>query len=170
MTPASCDHLRAAPLNPGAATVEAGFRREYGRGVAALIRFLGGIDAAEEAVQDAFTVAAARWPSDGRAAQSAILTLYDQPYAFTPTPVVALNRAIALAEVPGLAAVDELSTPAGGLDGYYLFHAARADLLRRIGRDEEAAAAYDAARALTANPVEQAFLDARRTAVSGPRG
>jgi hypothetical protein len=62
----------------------------------------------------------------------------------------------------------ELRTSGGGLDGYYLFHAARADLLRRLGRDEEAAAAYDAARALTANPVEQAFLDAQRTAVSGP--
>jgi RNA polymerase sigma-70 factor (ECF subfamily) len=102
----------------------------------------------------------------------AILTLYDQLYALTPTPVVALNRAVALAEVrgpaAGLAAVDELRTSAGGLDGYYLFHAARADFLRRLGRDEEAAAAYDTARALTANPVEQAFLDAQRTAVSGP--
>jgi len=102
----------------------------------------------------------------------AILTLYDQLYALTPTPVVALNRAVALGEVrgaaAGLAAVDELCTSDGGLDGYYLFHAARADLLRRLGRDEEAAAAYDDARALTANPVEQAFLDAQRTAVSGP--
>ena len=98
----------------------------------------------------------------------AILTLYDQLYALTPTPVVALNRAVALAEVrgpaAGLAAVDDLRSPA--LDSYYLFHAARADLLRRLGRDEEAAAAYDAARSLTANPVEQAFLDARRAALS----
>jgi predicted RNA polymerase sigma factor len=47
-------------------TVEAVFRREYGRCVATLIRFLGDIDAAEEAVQDAFTVAVARWPSDGQ--------------------------------------------------------------------------------------------------------
>jgi RNA polymerase sigma-70 factor (ECF subfamily) len=46
------------------------------------------------------------------------------------------------------------------LDSYYLFHAVRADLLRRLGRDEEAAAACDVARSLTANPVEQAFLDA----------
>ena len=101
----------------------------------------------------------------------AILTLYDQLYALSPTPVVALNRAVALAEVrgpaAGLAAVDELRRSGGGLDGYYLFHAARGDLLRRLGRDEEAAAAYDAARGLTANPVEQAFLDAQRTAVSG---
>jgi RNA polymerase sigma-70 factor, ECF subfamily len=98
----------------------------------------------------------------------AILTLYDQLYALTPTPVVALNRAVAVAEVhgaaAGLAAVDDL--PAAGLAGYYLFHAARADLLRRLGRDEEAAAAYDDARALTANPVEQAFLDTQRATLS----
>jgi len=102
----------------------------------------------------------------------AILTLYDQLYALTPTPVVALNRAVALAEVrgpaAGLAAVDELRSPA--LDSYYLFHAARADLLRRLGRDEEAAAAYDVARSLTANPVEQAFLDAQHAAVLAPGG
>jgi RNA polymerase sigma-70 factor (ECF subfamily) len=102
----------------------------------------------------------------------AILTLYDQLYALTPTPVVALNRAVALAEIrgpaAGLAAVDDLRSPA--LDSYYLFHAARADLLRRLGRDLEAAAAYDVARALTANPVERAFLDAQHAAVldTGP--
>jgi RNA polymerase sigma-70 factor, ECF subfamily len=99
---------------------------------------------------------------------AAILTLYDQLYALTPTPVVALNRAVALAEVrgpaAGLAMMSDLRSPA--MDGYYLFHAARADLLRRLGRDEEAAAAYEIARSLTANPVEQAFLDARRTAVN----
>jgi RNA polymerase sigma-70 factor, ECF subfamily len=98
----------------------------------------------------------------------AILTLYDQLYALTPTPVVALNRAVALAEVrgpaAGLAAVDDLRS--SGLDSYYLFHAARADLLRRLGRAAEAAAAYASARALTANPVEQAFLDTQRAALS----
>jgi RNA polymerase sigma-70 factor (ECF subfamily) len=97
----------------------------------------------------------------------AILTLYDQLYALTPTPVVALNRAVALAEVrgpaAGLAAVDDLRSPA--MDRYYLFHAARADLLRRLGCTAEALAAYDAARSLTANPVEQAFLDAQHAAV-----
>jgi RNA polymerase sigma-70 factor (ECF subfamily) len=99
----------------------------------------------------------------------AILTLYDQLYAVTPTPVVALNRAVALAEVrgpaAGLAAVDDLSSPS--LDSYYLFHATRANLLRRLGRDEEAAAAYATARALSTNPVEQAFLDTQRAAL-GP--
>jgi RNA polymerase sigma-70 factor (ECF subfamily) len=111
-------------------------------------------------------------PSVGDTDWRAILTLYDQLHALTPTPVVALNRAVALAEVrgpaAGLAAVDDLHCPA--LDKYYLFHAARADLLRRLGRDQEAAAAYDAARSLTANPVEQAFLGAQHAAVldTGP--
>jgi len=100
----------------------------------------------------------------------AILTLYDQLYALTPTPVVALNRAVALAEVSGpaagLAAVDDLRS--SGLDSYYLFHAARAALLRRLDRTAEAAAAYAAARALTANPVEQAFLDTQRATLGRP--
>jgi RNA polymerase sigma-70 factor (ECF subfamily) len=100
----------------------------------------------------------------------AILTLYDQLFALTPTPVVALNRAVALAEVhgpaAGLAAVDDLRS--SGLDSYYLFHAARADLLRRLRRDGEAAAAYATARALTANPAEQAFLDTQRATLSRP--
>jgi RNA polymerase sigma-70 factor (ECF subfamily) len=99
----------------------------------------------------------------------AILTLYDQLYALTPTPVVALNRAVALAEVrgpaAGLAAVDDLRS--SGLDSYYLFHATRADLLRRLDRTTEAAAAYATARALTTNPVEQAFLDTRRAGTIG---
>ena len=100
----------------------------------------------------------------------AILTLYDQLYALTPTPVVALNRAVALAEVrgpaAGLSAVDELRS--SGLDRYYLFHASRANLLRRLGRTTEAAAAYTTARSLTANPVEQAFLDTERATLIRP--
>ena len=106
-------------------------------------------------------------PSFDRTEWGAILTLYDQLFVLTPTPVVALNRAVALAEVrgpaEGLAAVDELRSPA--LDGYYLFHATRANLLRRLGRSAEAAVAYDAARSLTANPVEQALLSAQQAAV-----
>jgi RNA polymerase sigma-70 factor, ECF subfamily len=108
-------------------------------------------------------------PSFDRTDWHAILTLYDQLYALTPTPVVALNRAVALAEVhgpaAGLAAVDVLRT--SGLDSYYLFHATRADLLRRLGRREEAATAYATARGLTTNPVERAFLDAQRAASIG---
>ena len=111
-------------------------------------------------------------PSTNSTDWHAILTLYDQLYALTPTPVVALNRAVALAEVrgpaAGLAAVDGLRSP--GLDSYYLFHAARADLLRRLGRDGEAAAAYATARSLTANPAEQAFLDSQRAGSTGSTG
>ncbi|HVE62473.1 MAG TPA: RNA polymerase sigma factor [Mycobacteriales bacterium] len=94
-----------------------------------------------------------------------ILALYDQLLAITPTPVVALNRAIAVAEVHGpeaaLALVDQLD-----LDGYYLLHATRADLLRRLDRAVEAASAYDAALALTGNEVERRFLSARRQSLS----
>ena len=111
-------------------------------------------------------------PSFDRTDWRAILTLYDQLHALTPTPVVALNRAVALAEVDGsaagLAALDQLRSPA--LDSYYLFHAARADLLRRLGRDDEAAAAYDIARSLTANPAEQAFLGAQQATLLAPGG
>jgi RNA polymerase sigma-70 factor, ECF subfamily len=87
-----------------------------------------------------------------------IVALYDQLLAVAPSPVAALNRAVAVAEVSGpaaaLAVVDELA-----LDGYHLFHAIRADLLRRLGRRDEAAAAYSAAIALTANAAERAFLE-----------
>ena len=95
-----------------------------------------------------------------------ILALYDQLLALAPSPVVALNRAVAVAEVDGpaaaLALVDGLD-----LDGYYLFHAIRADLLRRLGRDGEAALAYDAAIAQTENAAERAFLEGRRRTVAG---
>ncbi len=96
-----------------------------------------------------------------------ILQLYDQLLAVAPSPVVALHRAVAVAEVDGpataFALVDELGASAGqgsgpSLAGYYLLHAIRADLLRRLGRDAEAAAAYDEALALTANATERDFL------------
>jgi len=93
-----------------------------------------------------------------------VLALYDQLYAVTPTRVVALNRAVALAEVEGpasaLAVVDGLD-----LDTYHPYHATRADLLRRLGRNPEAVAAYDRAIGLTANPAERALLAARRDAL-----
>ena len=90
-----------------------------------------------------------------------VLALYDQLLALSPTPVVALNRAIALAEVSGpdqaLALLDELD-----LAGYQPFHATRAELLRRAGREGEADAAYAAALALTRNAAERRFLQERR--------
>jgi RNA polymerase sigma-70 factor, ECF subfamily len=90
-----------------------------------------------------------------------ILQLYDQLLLVAPTPVAVLNRAVAVAEIDGpqvaLAGLADLD-----LDGYYLFHAIRADLLRRLGRDADAALAYDAAIARTANAAERAFLQRRR--------
>jgi RNA polymerase sigma-70 factor, ECF subfamily len=98
-----------------------------------------------------------------------IVALYDQLLALNPTPVVALNRAVAVAEVEGpeaaLALVEGLD-----LDGYHVFHAVRADLLRRAGRGEEAVAAYDAALGLTGNAAERAFLESRRAAVCASGG
>jgi RNA polymerase sigma-70 factor, ECF subfamily len=88
-----------------------------------------------------------------------IASLYGALAEWSPSPVVSLNRAVAVAMADGpsagLALMGEL---AGELDGYHLFHAARADLLRRLGRDEEAAAAYVRALELTTNPLERAFL------------
>ena len=112
------------------------------------------IQAAINAVHsDAATAADTDWRQ--------ILQLYDQLLAVAPTPVAALNRAVAVAEVDGpqlaLAALDDLD-----LDGYHLYHAIRADLLRRLGRETEAALAYDAAIARAGNAAEQAFLRRRR--------
>ena len=116
------------------------------------------VQAAINAVHgDAPTAAATDWPQ--------ILRLYDQLLALAPSPIVALHRAVAVAEVEGpqtaLALVDGLD-----LGGYHLLHAIRADLLRRLGRDGEAAAAYEAAIARTQNAAERDFLERRRRALS----
>ncbi len=90
-----------------------------------------------------------------------IATLYDQLAALDPSPVVALNRAVAVAELDGpevaLSLVDRLD-----LASYHAWHATRADLLRRLGRSAEARAAYDAAIGLSDNAAEVAFLRRRR--------
>ncbi|MDJ1137110.1 RNA polymerase sigma factor [Streptomyces iconiensis] len=95
-----------------------------------------------------------------------ILRLYDQLLSLTPTPVVALNRAVAVAEVHGpaeaLALVDGLE-----LESYHVFHAVRADLLRRLGRCSEAALAYEAALNRTANEAERHFLRRSRAELDG---
>ena len=118
------------------------------------------IQAAINAVHsDAAVAAATDWDQ--------ILQLYDQLMVIAPSPVVALNRAVAVAEVHGPAAaltlVDGLD-----LDRYYLYHAIRADLLRRLGRPGEAARAYTAALALTGNAAERGYLTAR-LAEASPR-
>jgi RNA polymerase sigma-70 factor, ECF subfamily len=110
---------------------------------------------------DAPTAAATDWRQ--------ILSLYDQLLSLVPSPVVALNRAVAVAKVEGPAAA---LTLVEGLDlqSYHLFHAIRADLLRRLGRDAEAAQAYEAAIARTGNATERKFLERRRRTVSLPEG
>ncbi|WP_369244030.1 RNA polymerase sigma factor [Streptomyces sp. R41] len=115
------------------------------------------IQAAINAVHsDAPTAAATDWGQ--------ILQLYDQLMALAPSPVVALNRAVAVAEVegpePALALVDTLD-----LDGYHAFHAVRADLLRRLGRRTEAVEAYGTAIALTESAAERAYLERTRVAL-----
>jgi RNA polymerase sigma-70 factor (ECF subfamily) len=106
---------------------------------------------------DAPSAAATDWPQ--------IVQLYDQLLAHDPSPVVALNRAVAVAEVEGpgkaLALVDALD-----LDAYHLFHAIRADLLRRVGRDVEARAAYETAIELTENSAERSFLRRRQQSLA----
>ncbi|HEX5587319.1 MAG TPA: RNA polymerase sigma factor [Acidimicrobiia bacterium] len=96
-----------------------------------------------------------------------IVALYDQLLVFTPTPVVALNRAIAVSELdgpaPALAALDALDDDLGD---YHLYHAARADVLARLGRDDEALVAYDDALARTANRAERELLERRRATVA----
>ena len=91
-----------------------------------------------------------------------IVALYDRLLALQPTPVVALNRALALAELNGpTAALNEIDPLAARLDGYHLFHAARGELLRRLGRLEEAREADRRALSLTDNPAERRLLTAR---------
>jgi len=97
-----------------------------------------------------------------------VVALYDRLFALQPTPVVALNRALALAELQGpaagLAAIEPL---AERLEAYHLFHAARGELLRRLGRAEEAANANRRALALTDNPAERRLLEQRLASAAG---
>ncbi|NYD43700.1 sigma-70 family RNA polymerase sigma factor [Nocardioides panaciterrulae] len=94
---------------------------------------------------------------------SQVVALYDQLVRLHPTPIVALNRAVAVGELdgpePALALVDRLRDQ---LAGYHAFHATRADLLRRLGRPQQARAAYDEAIALAGNTAETAYLTRRR--------
>ncbi len=102
-------------------------------------------------------------PSSRDTDWSQVVALYDRLIALDPSPIVRLNRAIAVAEVDGpdvaLAEIDRLGET---LDGYHAYHAARADLLRRVGRSGESRAAYDRAIHLAGNPAERAYLIRRR--------
>ena len=116
----------------------------------------------QAAINAVHTDAARPTPTGARS-----LALYDQLLVLAPTPVVALNRAVAVAEVhgpaPALDALEDLDLP-----GYHLLPATRADLLVRLGRTAEAAAAYDEAVALAGNDTERAFLAGRRAALDAP--
>ncbi len=109
---------------------------------------------------EAATAADTDWPQ--------ILQIYDHLLALTPTPIVALNRSVAVAEVHGpavaLATLEELD-----LDRYHLLHATRADLLVRLERWDEAVDAYDRALALATNAAEQRFLTEQRAVAAAPR-
>jgi RNA polymerase sigma-70 factor (ECF subfamily) len=111
------------------------------------------IQAAINAVHtDAEAAALTDWPQ--------IVTLYDQLLQVAPSPVVELNRAIAVAEVDGPAAGLELLAQLD-LDGYHVWHSARGELLTRLGRSTEAAEAYESAIARTENESERRFLTGR---------
>ena len=94
---------------------------------------------------------------------SQVVALYDQLVRIDASPIVALNRAVAVGELDGpevaLAAVDRLEEK---LAGYHAYHAVRADLLRRLGRGQESRAAYDKAIDLAGNTAEVAYLTRRR--------
>jgi RNA polymerase sigma-70 factor (ECF subfamily) len=113
-------------------------------------------------LQAAIVAVHATAPSYGDTDWAEIVGLYDRLYELQPTPVIALNRALALAELAGpaaaMAAIDPL---AERLDRYHLFHAARGELLRRLGRADEAREADRRALALTDNPAERRLLQER---------
>lgn len=111
----------------------------------------------QAAINAVHTDAAAAAATDWRQ----VVALYDQLAAVAPSPVVALNRAVAVAEADGPAAALALVDGLGELPGHQV-HAVRADLLRRLGRDDEAAAAYDAALDRVDNAAERDFLRRRR--------
>jgi RNA polymerase sigma-70 factor, ECF subfamily len=102
------------------------------------------------------TAAETDWP--------AVVRLYDQLERVHPSPVVSLNRAAAVAMADGAAAglvLIESLAAAGELDGYHLLHSSRAELLRRLGRRDEAAKSYSRALALVANDGDRRFLERR---------
>jgi RNA polymerase sigma-70 factor, ECF subfamily len=131
-------------ITEGCALVEAALRRRR-PGPYQLQAAIAACHAAEES----------DWPQ--------IVLLYDELLRLQPSPVIELNRAVAVAMADdpeaGLAAIDRID----GLDEYLYFHSARADLLRRLGRTDEARAAYERALALGPNEAERRFLERRLT-------
>jgi RNA polymerase sigma-70 factor, ECF subfamily len=99
--------------------------------------------------------------AEGTTDWEAIARLYEELGRVTPSPIVDLNRAVAVAMASGADQGLDLIARIEGLDDYHLLHAARADLLRRLGRRDEAAGAYRRALALAPNPVERDYLERR---------
>jgi RNA polymerase sigma-70 factor, ECF subfamily len=110
------------------------------------------LQAAIQAVHcDADSFEATEWPQ--------IVALYAQLFSVMPTPVVALNRAIAIAEIEGpVAALTALDAIAPELDNYHLLHAARGTMLRRLGRRDDAKAAFERAANVAATDADRQFL------------
>lgn len=115
-------------------------------------------------VQAQIAAVHARAPSSAETDWAAIVALYDVLIRIVPSRLVALNRAVAISlrdgPEAGLAAIDAVLAE-GGLEGYHLAHAARADLQRRLGLVEEAKESYRRALALTQQPAEHRFLQGR---------
>ncbi|HEV8420120.1 MAG TPA: RNA polymerase sigma factor [Actinomycetota bacterium] len=146
-------------------------RAAISEGLAVLRRALGAGRLGPYQIQAAIAAVHAEAPRPEDTDWVRIATLYEQLARLDPSPVVELNRAVAVAMADGpavgLAMVEQIAA-AGDLDAYPWLHSARADLLRRLGRLEEAAQAYARARELITNPVDRAFLDRRLAEVSGP--
>jgi RNA polymerase sigma factor (sigma-70 family) len=142
-------------------------RAEIEEGTRLLDRALRHRRAGAYQLQAAIASLHARAPTPEETDWEQIAALYGELMAVAPSPVVELNRAVAVAEAgrleTGLAIVDRID----GLERYHLFHSTRADLLRRLGRSDEAAAAYRRALELAANPAERSFLEGRLREVSG---
>jgi RNA polymerase sigma-70 factor (ECF subfamily) len=136
-------------------------------GSALLERALRGRRAGPYQLQAAIAAVHAEAATPGATRWDEIAALYDRLIKMTPTPVVALNRAaahaMAFGPAAGLALIDQIA----GLDGYYLYHSARADLFRRLGRVAEARQAYERALELATNPAEQRFLERRLRELAG---
>jgi RNA polymerase sigma-70 factor (ECF subfamily) len=141
-------------------------------GIALVVSALRGGRPGRFALQAAIAAVHAEAPSYADTDWPEVLGLYDELLKAWPSPVVALNRAVALAMVAGpaagLAEITALEEQGGVLAGYRYLHAAKADLLRRDGRSAEAAQAYQAALALADNDAERAFLAGRLAQAGGP--
>jgi RNA polymerase sigma-70 factor (ECF subfamily) len=140
-------------------------RTEIGAAVRLLSRALRHGRPGPYQVQAAIAAQHAQATSPGQTDWSRIAALYGELLALAPSPVIALNHAVAVAmagtPADGLALIDRID----GLERYHPLHAARADLLRRLGRDEEAARAYRRAHDLATDPADRRFLAARALAL-----